>query len=220
RWDDAPSLALFYGLPEAPTPHGVDLELAFHEGDLPRAWTLYSKWAEAEPKAAAARLYGAAAFADLGAPYLALALIEEGKGLGPTALEAQLLARVKAVCSARLGEPVAAALAYAESGDVESLSTYWLQVFVEANQAAVYSRISNRALEVLSADNRDSALLPWAWKTYAMTAPASAVETWRDTLTAGSGLPEDPEAVAPELTQKLAETQRRLQVAWSDYQVV
>ncbi len=220
RWEDASTLALFYGLPEAPKPYGMDLEQAFHEGDLAGAWALYSKWAEAEPKAVAARLYGAAAFADLGAPYLALALIEEGKGLGPTALEAQLLARVKAVCSARLGEPVAAALAYAESGDVESLSTYWLQVFVEANQAAAYSRISNRALEVLSADKRDSALLPWAWKTYAMTAPASAVDTWRDTLTAGGGLPESPAVLAPSLTQGVAKTQGRLQVAWSDGQVV
>ena len=111
RWDESSALAFFYGLPEAPQPYGIDLELAFHAGDLPRAWSLYSKWVEAEPKLVAARLYGAAAFVDLGAPYLALALIEEAKALQPTTAEAQLLARVKAGCSARLGESVAAALA-------------------------------------------------------------------------------------------------------------
>ncbi|MEO6994755.1 MAG: hypothetical protein ABI273_14195, partial [Lacunisphaera sp.] len=213
---EAMKVAVFHTLPDAPQPFGVALEAAMAAGDMKQAWTGYQAWLKQQPNAVAPRLYGAAVFADLDAPYLALALIAEAKALAPTAEEAKGLSRVKAYCAANLGEMVAAALAQAEATDTNDISFYWLTAFVQANEVPAYSRVNERALGVLNSAASDARLASWAWQTYSLTAPTAAVATWRERLLASGGVPEEPEPLRSELTVQVVAAERRLQVAWTD----
>lgn len=217
QWKETRPMGIFYGLPDAPTPHGVALEAGLFKGDLSLAWSAYQAWTTAEPESVAARLYGAAALVDLKASYMALDLIDQTEALAPSADEAKLLARVKAYCSASLGETVAAALAQAEAGDGEEPSFYWLTAFVDANQRAVYGRLGDRAFEIVSAESPDAQLLPWAWQTFTKTASGVVVDEWRERLRSSGILPDEAELRLPELVGIGTEYERPLRVALSDY---
>lgn len=142
-WREQRSLRLFYGLPKAPAPHGQALADAIAAGSLGDGWAAYERWLKADPQAILPRLYAAAAFSDLDAPFLALATLEEAASLAPDTAAESLLYRVKAVCHAQLEEVRAAALAQAKATG-EQLNGYWLTAFIEANQAAAFGRLNQR----------------------------------------------------------------------------